>query len=324
MNGAVEDLLREGLDQLTADVQIPPGVTGKARAHLRRKRMAARAVLASGAAAVTAAAVVIAALPGQSTGSRPARVRTTALVLTRVAHALAATNKVIQTETIFSASFPPVREWNYRSDMRLTQSGYIPPALDPGMPWAHGRVRWGVGSAKVGGRQIYAQIDYRHHQWANAGILGLAPNSCTVRLDVVEFNAPASWSAYIRRALSCGLFHLGGNAQVNGVQAIKLTGSMTERDFWSHLPHAEGRGPLRVDVTLYVSPKTYLPMLVIWNNRTHYRDGRPLDGTVRQEITALRATPGNIAKANVTVPAGFRKVPADTFGGPVWPYFTSG
>ena len=46
--------------------------------------------------------------------------------------------------------------------------------------------------------------------------------------------------------------------------------------------------------------------------------------TVRQEITALPATPGNIAKANVTVPAGFRKVPSSTFGGPVWPYFTSG
>jgi len=26
----------------------------------------------------------------------------------------------------------------------------------------------------------------------------------------------------------------------------------------------------------------------------------------------------------VTSPAGFRKVPSYTFGGPVWPYFTSG
>ena len=71
-----------------------------------------------------------------------------------------------------------------------------------------------------------------------------------------------------------------------------------------------------MDATLYVNPKTYLPVLVIWNNRTHYRDGRPLDGTTRQEITALPATAGNIAKANVTVPAGFRKVPSSTFGGP--------
>ncbi len=323
MNGAVEDLLREGLDRLTADVQVPAGVTGRARSHLRRKKMAARAALAGGAAAVTAAAVVAATVPGRDAAGPP-QVRTAAYVITRVANALATTNKVIQTETVFSAPYPPVMGWNYHGDMRLSQSGHIPPALVPDMPWAQGRVHWGVGTTRVHGRRIYAQIDYRHHEWANAGILGYPPNACTVRLDIVEFNGPAQWPAYVRQALSCGLFKVAGHAQVNGVRAIKLTGSTTSWHFWSQLPHGEGRGPFRVDATLYVSPKTYLPMLVIWANRTHYRDGRPLDGTVRQEITALPATAGNIAKANVTVPAGFRKVPSSTFGGPVWPYFTSG
>ena len=36
MNGAMEDMLREGLDRLTAQVQVPAGVTGRARARLRR------------------------------------------------------------------------------------------------------------------------------------------------------------------------------------------------------------------------------------------------------------------------------------------------
>jgi hypothetical protein len=323
MNGAVEDLLREGLDRLTADVQVPKGVAGRARTHVRRRKIAARAALAGGAAAATAAAVVIATAPGQ-VASRTVQARTDAFVITRVAHALAARNKVIQTKTIFSAPYPPVMGWNYRGDMRLAQSGYIPPALVPGLRWAQGRVHWNVGTTTVHGRHIYAQIDYRHHEWANAGILGFVPNACTVRLDIVEFNGPANWPAYIRQALSCGLFKVAGHAQVNGVSTIKLTGSTTNWHFWSQLPHGEGRGPFRVDATLYVNPKTYLPMLVIWNNRTHYRDGRPLDGTTRQEITALPATPGNIAMANVTVPAGFRQVRSDTFGGPVWPYFTSG
>ena len=323
MSGAVEDLLREGLDRLTADVQVPPGVTSKARTHLRRKKMAVRAALAGGAAAVTAAAVVAAVVPGQ-VAPRPVQARTAAYVITRVANALAATNKVIQTETIFSAPYPPVMGWNYRSDMRLAQSGYIPPAQAPGMPWAQGRVHWNVGSTTVHGQRIYAQIDYRHHEWANAGILGFPPNACTVRLDIVEFNGPANWPAYVRQALSCGLFKVAGHAQVNGVRAIKLTGSMVDRTYFSQIPHSDIRGPLRVDVTLYVNPRTYLPMLVIWNNRAHYRDGRALAGTVRQDITALPASPANIAKANVTVPAGFRKVPSHTFGGPVWPYFTSG
>jgi hypothetical protein len=304
-------------------VQVPPGVTGKAWSHLRRKKITVRAALAGGAAAVTAAAVAAAVLPGQNiTG--PLQARTDAYVLTRVATALAAPNQVIRIETSFSAPFPPVMSWTYRDDMRLTQSGYIPPALVPDMPWAQGRVHWDVGSTSVHGRRIDAQIDYRHHRWANAGDLGLTPSSCTVRLDIVEFNSPGSWPAYIRRALACGLFKVAGHAQVNGAPAIKLTGSMTERHFWDQFPHPEGRGLLVVDVTLYVNPRTYLPMLVSWDNRTHYRDGAPLDGTVRQQITSLPATPGNIALANVTVPAGFRRVPSSAFGGPVWPWFTAG
>jgi len=65
MNRAVEDLLREGLDRLTSDAQVPPGVTGKARTHLRRKKIAVRAALVGGAAAVATAAVVAATVPGR-------------------------------------------------------------------------------------------------------------------------------------------------------------------------------------------------------------------------------------------------------------------
>ena len=82
MNGAVEDLLREGLDRLTAEVEVPSGVTGRARSHLRRKKMAVRAALAGGAAAVTAAAVVAATAPGQDT-TGPLQARTAAYVLTQ-------------------------------------------------------------------------------------------------------------------------------------------------------------------------------------------------------------------------------------------------
>ena len=207
MNRAVEDPLREGLDRPTADVQIPPGVTGGARAHLRRKKIAARAALATGTAAVTAAAVLAATVPGQGTGGRPVQARTTALVITRVANALAAPNKVIQTEMIFSAAVPPVWVWNYRSDWRFTQSGYIPPSAAVGW-WAWGWVNWGTGNQKVDGRWRWVQVDYRHHTWATGMNFGFPPYSCTVQLDVVEFNLPANWPAYIRRALSCGLVHL--------------------------------------------------------------------------------------------------------------------
>ena len=202
MNGAVEDLLREGLDRLTEEVQVPPGVTGKARARLRRRKMAVRAALAGGAAAVTAAAVVAAVLPGQDSAG-PLRVQTSAYVVTRVANALAATNQVVQTETTFSG-LPPVMSWNYRDDVRVTQAGFIAPALMPGSPWAQGRVHWEVGTTKAHGRRVYVRLDYRRHEWSNAGLLESEPNGCTTTLWIVEFNLPGNWASYLRQALSCG------------------------------------------------------------------------------------------------------------------------
>ena len=176
------------------------------------------------AAAVTAAAVVAATGTGQGAPGL-AGAHTAAYVISNVENALAATNEVVQTETFFSAPYPPVIGWVYRTDSRLAQSGFIPPAMAQGMPWAQGRVNWAVGTTRVHGRRIYARIDYRHHRWANAGILGFAPSGCATRLDIVEFNGPANWAPYLRQALACGLFKVTGHAQVNGVETIKLTGT---------------------------------------------------------------------------------------------------
>jgi hypothetical protein len=322
MNGAVEDLLREGLDRFTADVQVPPGMTSKARTHLRHRKIAARAALAGVAAAATATAVVVATAPGEGSAG-PLQARTTAYVVSRVTSALAETNKVMVTRTTFSAPFPPVMEWAYRGDFRMTQSGFIAPAQDPGMPWAQGRVDWRVGTTKMHGKLIYVQADYRHHEWYRMGAMNYAPDGCRSPLDIVEFNGPSDWAHYLRQALSCGRFTVAGHAWIGGVRTIKLVGSTVDRHFWTW-PHAVGRGPLRVTGTLYVEPKTYLPVLVAWDNLSHWKDGRTLRGSVRQAIGMLPATPGNVAKADVTIPATFHRVPRFAFGGPVWPYFTSG
>ena len=86
-------------------------------------------------------------------------------------------------------------------------------------------------------------------------------------------------------------------------------------------PHGENPETLHADATLYVDPTTYLPVRVIWNNSSQTPDGKPLHGSVRQDIRILPPTPRNIAKASVTVPAGFRTVPDSSFGGPLFPYF---
>jgi hypothetical protein len=322
MNGAVEDLLREGLDRLTADVQVPPGVTGRARTHLRRKKMAVRAALAGGGAAVTAAAVVAATVPGQDPAG-PIQAQTSAYVISQVENALT-TTKVVQIRTTFSAPVPPVEAWYHGNGFRQTQSGYIPPAQMPQSPWAQGRVSWGVGTAMFHGKRIYAQIDYRRHEWYRSPPMNFVPDACTTRLDIAEFNGPSNWAAYLRQALSCGMFKVAGHAWVGGVRTIKLTGSQADPHFWGNGPGAAGLGPMRVGVTFYVNPATYFPVLAIWHNSAHWKNGKVRRGTVRQEIGLLPPTPGNIAKAEVTIPAGFRQVPDGTFGGPVSAWFTSG
>ena len=52
MNGDVEELVREGLDRLTADVRVPAEMVARARTRVRRRKIAARAALACGTAAV--------------------------------------------------------------------------------------------------------------------------------------------------------------------------------------------------------------------------------------------------------------------------------
>jgi len=321
VNRAVEDLLREGLDRLTSDAQVPPGVTGKARTHLRRKKIAVRAALVGGAAAVATAAVVAATVPGRIDPG-PFHARAAAYVVTRVANALAATNKVVYTRTTFSAPFPPVEAWYHGNGFRQIQSGYIAPALMPRSPWAQGQVSWGVGTAVFHGRQIYVRVDYRRHEWYRSPPLDLAPDGCTTRLDIVEGNGPPDWAPYLRQALSCGMVKVAGHAWVGGVRTIRLAGSQADPHFWGNRPGAEGLGPMRVDVAFYVNPATYLPVLVVWHNSSHWKGGKVLRGTVRQQVRLLPPTPGNTAKAEVAVPAGFRKVRSDAFGGPVWPYFT--
>jgi hypothetical protein len=319
MNGEIEELLREGLDRLTAEVRVPAGVAGKARAHRRHRRIAARTALACGTAAVTAAAVIAATGPGQGAPA-PVGARTAAYVIQRMGKALANTNMVMQTETTFSPAFPGIMQWSYRGNVRIVQSGFIPPAAMPESPWAQGQESWGVGTATINGKRTYVQVDYRRHEWYATPALGFAPNGCSNGPVWAEEGGPGNWATYIRQALSCGEFTIAGQAWVNGTKTIKITGSMTQPDFWSG-PHGENPETLRADATLYVDPSTYLPVRVIWKNSSETADGKPLHGTVRQDIRLLPPTPRNLARASVTIPAGFRSVPDSSFGGPVFPFF---
>ncbi len=314
MNVDVEGLLRSGMERFTDEVQAPRGLAERA-ARVRRRRITVRVATAASTAAVTAAAVIAATGTAGGTpaptGASLAHARAAAYVISRVENALAGKNKVIRTKYTFSPAFPAIVQWNYRGNLRSVQSGFM---WLKGSPWAQGQERWVDGTATINGKRTYVEVDSRHHEWYPTSAFLVVPNACASGLDLAEFN-PANWTTYIRQTLSCGKLTIAGHALVNGKKTIKLTGSMTEPSWWTHGGH---HAALRVDATLYVDPSTYLPVRAFWSNRSHPADGKPLHGTVRQDVRWLPPTPRNVARASVTIPAGFRKVPDGSFGGPVF------
>jgi hypothetical protein len=314
MTTEVEELVRDGMHRLAAATDIPAGLVSRARRRVRRRRLSVSAI-AGVTALGTVAAVVVVSGTGAPAG-HTLRAQTAAYVIRRVensAATLATTNVVLQTETSFSPAFPAITQWSYRRDVRAVQSGVLHVT---GVPWAQGQVSWVAGTAVINGRLTYVQADYRHHEWYPTSAFLVLPNACTGGLDLGEFNF-VSWPAYVRQTLSCGKFRVAGYAWVDGKKTIKITGSMTEPNWWAGQSHALGRGPLHVDAVFYVDPSTYLPQRVVWSNWSYAAAGGLLRGTVSQEFQVLPPTPGNVANATVIIPAGFDKVSGDPFGGPM-------
>jgi hypothetical protein len=310
MSGNVEELLRDGLDRLTAGAGLPAGMVARVRARRRHRKIAARAALACGTAVAVAAAVIVAAGPGRG-APNPIQARTTADVIWRMKNAAAIKKMVIQTEFSFSPAFPAITQWTYHRNERSVQAGVVHWS---GIPWAQGPVDFVDGTTVSSGRLTYIEADYRHHEWYVMPQSLILPNGCLSQLDLAEFN-DTNWAKFVPQTLSCGVLKVAGTVRIGGKKYIKITGSATDPRYWPH--GTAGHGPLRTYATMYVNPSTYLPALVIWSNWTRGRDGRPLHGTIREQIRALPPTPANVAKASITIPAGFRQVHDWPFGGPL-------
>jgi hypothetical protein len=327
--GAVRESLTAVRDSLGGVHMERPveALVARGRARRGRRTLAVRAAVACGTAAVTAAAVVAvtggaSGTPARTAPGKAAQAHTVSDVMLRVKNALAENNMVMQTETTFSPAFPAITQWNYRDNIRMVQSGFMPPADVKGVPWAQGQESWGLGTATINGKLTFVQVDYRRHEWYATGALGFAPNGCSNGQVNAEDGGAADWPEYIQQALACGEFKIAGHARVNGNETLAITGSMTDPYYWIGVPRVagNGRGALQIHVTMYVDPSTYLPVRVIWSNWSQAVVGKPLRGTVREDIRSLPPTPGNIAKASVTIPAGFRSVPDASFGGPMFAY----
>lgn len=287
MSTDLEDRLRAGLARVPA--RVPPGLARAAYRRYRRRRAAARAIAAAGTAAAIIGSVVAADLPRSSA---PAA-ETTAYVAEHVARALDALSPdtVIFDRTVnypASAALAPRDSWTGpggRSRMvQFTPSGQI--VTDQETTFTRTRI-------------ITVFADHRKKTWWRLAVprppVTPAPSATASQpcngasINELTFSAPVM-AADIRSELACGQLRKAGTGVVDGVSAVRLTGTLGG-----------------ITETYWVSTATYLPVRIttVWGH---------LPGYQQDDFRWLPPTTANLAKLGVQVPAGFRQVPPPKYG----------
>jgi hypothetical protein len=311
MNTDVEQLLREGLDRLTADTRVPAGMAGRVLARRRRRRVAGYATTVAAAAAVAAVAVA-AATGGPAGPAATARARgaaspaatgpalTTSYVIRQVENALANDDQLMR-ETMSVApsgggsaffdgqlSYQSVT-WAYQGRNSTDVFG------------AHGQLQATMGTGIVNGKLRGVQVDYIRHEWELIpGMLSAAPvNACTTAgFGEATVDPGTNWPSLIRRTLACGGYKMAGYAESGGALTVKITGSRVI-DIGSVPP-----GHITITDTLFVSPSTYLPVRI-----THSAAARGQRTSLNSvDIQWLPLTAANRARASVAVPCGYQQI----------------
>ena len=325
MNGDVEELVREGLDRLTADVRVPAEMVARARTRVRRRKIAARAALACGTAAVTAAAVIAATGVGAPRGTGGAtNAQTTAYVIKRVQNALAAENFVIQGQATGSmtvsvhghkvrSSNGTSMSWSYGNRSRFVEFT----GRSCGQVTSNGCTHRGGsqlyladGTALVGGKLTGAIVTYFDHKYSLHPLGQTHVKACS-RTAQLELGAPAvtmpNWPAFIKAMLGCEAATVTGHARIGGVETTVISGSIDVP-----LPKGYARTVMeareRVRYTLYVDSATYLPVRAYGSDKTYGGANGPTVSASVTNVQWLPPTVANIAKALITIPAGYTQV----------------
>ena len=298
MSTELEQQLRGAMERFTNDVRLPPGLAVKAHRHQQKRRMTTRAAAAAGTATAVAAAVAVAGAAGAfgSASRPPVRTAYTAYVISHVEHALAAPhlgNLVEADRTVY----PPGSTLQpFPHDLVGTAGGAgVSSQWDAGyaLRWIyHGSIRF--SSFTASGQRVFdwggtpvrgtTAVIYGNSTWWTAPAPGgqgggSGPSSCIQgRVIALTGGAGNGWPAFIRSQLACGAYAVAGLQVIGGVNTIKITGASGQFIFW-------------------VDPGTYLPVQMTM-------------GQKRTEFHWLAPTRANLAKLKMTVPAGFKQVPA--------------
>jgi hypothetical protein len=320
MSSNLQDLLREGLDRLTAEASVPDGLVRRAQQHNRQRRIRIRAAVAAGAAATAATAAISVSLAiGRSRPpTAPLHTQTIADVATRTERALAAAadhGKAIQVIRTSSRNLPlgltvlgPHGAVQNPSPAQRLPGADAPVIAQHLMSWTYGDLYLQEGFSAAGqlvfvnangpirlrsGRQVLANYGAAypvHTRWRTVlgGLPGPTPSPGLSCQEGLPSEYP-SWRATIAKALSCGQFRLGGRQYVDGVDAMTLV----------------GRPGYGIRETLWVNPATYLPVRLstTGGRQQVVTDFRFLPPT-RANLAALRA-----AVRRAPIPATFRLLP---------------
>jgi hypothetical protein len=329
MKADVEELLRDGMERFTANVQAPAGLA-RAAGRLHRRRQAARAALACGTAAAVAATVAVIAVTARAggtaarTGADEAGARLTAYVTSRVQSALASENLVFVGRTESAGELSVT--WAYRHRSRFEEYW---PATDHRDRIVNGQRLWDFppslrgkpaqaqGTALVGGRLTFAYVTYFDHRYSLSALRPAPGNPCSVT-GLLAMGAPPApsadatdWPSLIAATLACRAATVTGHVKINGVETTRITGKPVTVKLSAGYARAIRARWVTARWTLYVNPATYLPVRMTASTEAFGGPGGRTLYTSATDVRWLRPTPANVAQALVTIPPGFHR-----FSGP--------
>ena len=291
MSTDFEQRLRAEMEHIA--VRPRPGLVKDAYRRYRGKRRRIRAVAAA-ATAVAIAAGTVAGVAAATASPTAIPALTTAYVLSHASSALAATNRIMYTTTTTTTFGPPATTrfvtdvWIYGSRVRQVD--------EP----AGGKPKWDSWVQTGHGKPTLIMVNYQDRTWERFGIppsSGPAPKLSVCgkfgALLMAPSATPADWKLVIGAGLRCGLFHVAGHQRVDGIDAIKVTGSANSGiALW-----ASSAG----GITLWLDPHTYLPVQLAGSEAS--TGSKPAAVVIR--FYWLPATQANLAQLTGTIPPGF-------------------
>ena len=278
MNTDVEELLREGMERFTAGVQAPPGLA----------RTAVRGSAAGGwpSAPRGPAGPPPSPPPPRSPGVAVGGARRRPAAPCPGAHGRVRDQPGREARWPAStSSFAGARSggiggpsisWAYGPRNRFEE--FTGSGCGHALPDGYCTHRGGSepylahGTALIGGKLTGVYVTYYNREWSLLPE-GPIPASACSRTGALEMGGPpvptSDWPAFIRATLACGAATVTGHVQIDGVETLKITGSPVT----VKLPPGEARAIrekwVRARWTLYVNPKTYLPVRLSGSERTY-------------------------------------------------------